>query len=78
MGSSYSSDGLVREWYGDEGWGVVDLSGHSGGCFVHFTHIEGPENAYKELVPGQQVIITWERVEQDGYPARAIRVEGIA
>lgn len=66
------------EWHGDEGWGVVDLPGRSGGCFVHFSHIEAPEHTYRELIPGQRVSITWEEAEQDGYPALAIRVEGVS
>lgn len=30
----------VREWYEEEGWGVLDSAETPGGCFAHFSDIE--------------------------------------
>ncbi|NHC47676.1 cold shock domain-containing protein [Motilibacter sp. K478] len=36
------SVGSVREFNGEEGWGVIDSPDVTGGCFVHYSSIEMP------------------------------------
>ncbi|MFG1927167.1 cold shock domain-containing protein [Cryptosporangium sp. NPDC048952] len=64
--------GVVREWNAEEGWGVVDSTETPGGCWVHFSHVEG--DGYKELRVGEAVELTWEVGAQDGYSFRAVAV----
>ena len=33
------SEGIVREWSDQRGWGVIDSADTPGGCWVHFSHI---------------------------------------
>jgi cold shock protein len=69
-------DGVVRVFYADEGWGVIDAPEVPGGCFVHFSNIE--MDGYRELANGQRVRFTYERPGpgflQDGCPYRSLRV----
>ena len=62
----------VRDWYEEEGWGVLDSPETPGGCFVHFSNIE--MQGYRSLTPGQQVRLDWDAPGQDGYDFRALRV----
>jgi cold shock protein len=64
----------VREWYEEEGWGVLDSAETPGGCFAHFSDIE--LDGYRTLENGQTVWIEWERpgFKQDGYDYRATTV----
>lgn len=67
-------DGVVRDFDADEGWGGIDSPETPGGCFVHFSQIEG--TGYRSLTVGQRVTFTYEALDflQDGYPYRAIHV----
>jgi CspA family cold shock protein len=64
----------VREWYHEEGWGVLDSAETPGGCFAHFSQIE--MDGYRSLENGQTVWIEWERpgFKQDGYDYRVTTV----
>jgi CspA family cold shock protein len=65
----------VREWDDEEGWGVLDSPKTPGGCFAHYSDIEGPKS-FRNLVAGQRVELEWEApgFKQDGYDFRAVRV----
>lgn len=63
----------VREWHDELGWGVVDATETPGGCWVHFSNIDA--DGYRSLTGVETVLLDYERVEQDGYQYRAIRVE---
>jgi cold shock protein len=67
-----ATDGIVREWNDDEGWGVIDSAETPGGCWAHFSHIvmEG----YRSLRPGEHVTFSHEAAAQDGFGHRASRV----
>ncbi|QKW09469.1 cold-shock protein [Streptomyces sp. NA04227] len=64
----------VRDWYEEEGWGVLDCPETPGGCFAHFSHIE--MSGFRSLTKGQVVGLEWEALDfkQDGYDYAAIRV----
>jgi CspA family cold shock protein len=64
--------GIVREWHGEEGWGVIDIQDAPGGCWTHITHLD--MEGYRGLHAGQQVELTFSDQGQDGFPYRAIRV----
>jgi len=63
----------VREWHGELGWGVLDSPETPGGCWAHFSNIDGP--GYRTLTVGETVDLDWEQTEQDGYAFRAILVK---
>jgi CspA family cold shock protein len=65
-------DAVVREWYSDRGWGVIDAAETPGGCWAHFGQVA--ITGYRELSPGQAVRLEWEPADQDGYRYRAVRV----
>lgn len=60
----------VRAWYADEGWGVLDSEATPGGCWTHFSALDG----YCSLSPGDRVRLEAESPGQDGWPWRAVRV----
>lgn len=65
----------MREWYAEDGWGVLDSAETPGGCFVHFSNLE--MDGYRTLERGSTVdLAEWEApgFEQDGYDYRAVRV----
>ncbi|QMU71194.1 cold-shock protein [Streptacidiphilus sp. P02-A3a] len=64
----------VREWYEEDGWGVLDSPETPGGCFVHFSDVA--MRGLRRLTPGQRVELDWEApgFKQDGYDYRAVRV----
>jgi CspA family cold shock protein len=64
--------GVVREWHGDEGWGIVDASEVPGGCWAGFAQVEIA--GYRELRAGQDVALEWEPGPQDGFDYRATKV----
>ncbi len=64
--------GRVRQWRADEGWGVIDSEATPGGCWCHFSVIQA--DGYRELRDGEAVDFSFEKVEQDGWPFRAIAV----
>ena len=63
--------GTVREWYQDEGWGVIDSDETPGGCWAHFG--SAAVLGYVTFTAGQAVWLQWESPGQDGYPSRAVR-----
>lgn len=63
--------GTVRDWHGDEGWGILDSDETPGGCWVHFSHLTMP--GYRTLQAGQVLEFEWETAAQDGYSFRATR-----
>jgi CspA family cold shock protein len=66
------SEGTVREWSDDRGWGVIDSAETPGGCWVHFSVVVAP--GYRSLAPGDQVVFTFEAPGQDGFGYRAVQV----
>jgi CspA family cold shock protein len=67
--------GTVRAWNEEEGWGVIDSTDTPGGCWVHFSHIVA--SGYRSLQVGEDVLLEWEEVDQDGYAFRALRVRRV-
>ncbi|WP_220126912.1 cold shock domain-containing protein [Rhodococcus spelaei] len=65
--------GTVREWHAELGWGVLDSPDTTGGCWAHFSNIDG--TGFRALTVGATVDLDWERAEQDGYSFRATRVK---
>ena len=35
-----TTDGIVRFWHANRGWGVIDAPETPGGCWAHYTHIQ--------------------------------------
>ena len=66
------SEGTVREWSDDHGWGVIDSADTPGGCWVHFSAIVS--HGYRSLEPGGPVAFTYEAPGQDGFGYRAVQV----
>jgi CspA family cold shock protein len=66
------SEGTVREWNSDEGWGVIDSAETPGGCWVHFSAIAG--GGLHGLTPGEHVTFTYEAARQDGFGYRTVLV----
>jgi cold shock protein len=62
---SVLSEGTVREWSDDRGWGVIDSAETPGGCWVDFSAIVSP--GYRSLEPGGPVAFTYEAPRQDGF-----------
>ncbi|MEV7416884.1 cold shock domain-containing protein [Streptomyces sp. NPDC089919] len=67
-------EGVVREWFEEEGWGVVDCPQTPGGCFGHFSVVEMA--GFRTLRAGQRVRLDFEEPGflQDGYAYRATRI----
>jgi CspA family cold shock protein len=66
------SEGTVREYDAEAGWGVLDSPDTPGGCWVHVSAIRG--DGFRALAPGERVTFTWEEADQDGYSYRATQV----
>jgi len=66
------SEGTVREWSDDRGWGVIDSAETPGGCWAHFSVIVA--QGYRSLEPGGRVAFTYESPGQDGFGYRAVQV----
>jgi CspA family cold shock protein len=66
------SEGTVREWSDDEGWGVIDSASTPGGCWAHFSMIVA--EGYRSLKPDDHVAFTYEAPGQDGFDYRAVQV----
>jgi cold shock protein len=60
-----TTEGVVRVWHDDEGWGVLDSPMTPGGCWAHFSHVLVP--GYRRLAAGQLVTFGFEAAQQDGY-----------
>ncbi|WP_329338032.1 cold shock domain-containing protein [Streptomyces sp. NBC_00663] len=67
---------IVRDWYDEEGWGVLDSPETPGGCFAHYSDIQAGRGSFRNLAPGQRVQLTWEApgFKQDGYDYRAVSI----
>ncbi len=66
------TNGIVRRWHDDQGWGVIDSPDTPGGCWAHFSSVETP--GYRKLHAGQRVTLELEDAEQDGFAFRARHV----
>lgn len=67
-----ATSGIVRTWFNEEGWGVIDSPETPGGCWAHYSAVAVA--VYRSLVAGQRVHLDWEPVDdQDGYRYRAVR-----
>jgi cold shock protein len=67
-----TSQGTVRVWHAEEGWGVLDSADTPGGCWAHFSAVLVP--GHRALDDGAAVEFTAENAEQDGYSFRAVEV----
>ena len=67
--SAGADDAVVRTWFEEEGWGVLDSPSTPGGCWTHFSVIDA--EGYRALTPGAKVQLRWEHPGQDGYDYRA-------
>jgi len=67
-----SVQATVRTWDDEKGSGVLESDATPGGCWTHFSVLD--VDGYRTLSPGQQVRLTAESAEQDGFPWRAVRV----
>ncbi|MFY2787523.1 hypothetical protein [Rhodococcus sp. MALMAid1271] len=75
---------VVREFNGDEGWGVLDAPELPGGCWVFYSSIEG--SGLRTLSPGQYVTVEYVDLvaefgpgaDQDGYRYQAERVRPLS
>jgi CspA family cold shock protein len=66
------SQGVVREWDEDQGFGVIDSADTPGGCWAWFSSIV--MDGLGVLTAGEPVAFTWEAAPQDGYEYRAVLV----
>ncbi|WP_131739432.1 cold-shock protein [Actinomadura roseirufa] len=67
--------GTVRSWDDEAGWGTLASSEVPGDVWAHFSAVHmSEEGAFARLVPGEDVVFTWEEAEQDGYAYRATDV----
>ena len=60
---------MVREWSGDEGWGVIDSDATPGGCWLHFSMLRVA--GHKTVSVGSLLEFTYEQGRQDGFDFRA-------
>jgi len=67
-----TSQGIVREWDSDEGFGVINSPDTPGGCWAHFSSLA--MDGYRSLTAGDHVTFTHEAASQDGFDYLAIRV----
>jgi CspA family cold shock protein len=68
-GSRRRTNGVVRLWHDEQGWGVLDADDTPGGCWAHFddVHMDG----YATLEAGQAVDFRWDRKRSNGFSYRA-------
>lgn len=67
------SRGVVRSYELEEGWGVIDSPDCPGGCWFHFSALEG--EGFRSAEEGGVVVFRFEPGEQDGFSYRALWVE---
>ncbi|MDY6056061.1 cold-shock protein [Micrococcus sp.] len=70
------ADGHVVSWNEEEGWGVLSSEATPGGCWAHFSALEG--DGFRQAQPGERVRFTFAATGpqgQDGFSYRAERVE---
>ncbi|WP_329897193.1 cold-shock protein [Streptomyces sp. SP17KL33] len=72
---SHPVHGTVRSWDDESGWGVLTSPEVPGEIWAHFSAVRTPApGAFASLEPGESVLFTWEKADQDGYAYRATRV----
>jgi cold shock protein len=71
MGGMFSQ-GVVRDWDDDRGFGVIGSADTPGGCWAGFSSIV--MDGYRRLAAGDRVTFTFEPGPQDGYGYRALLV----
>lgn len=69
------SRGTVKTWHADEGWGSIRIEGVAADCFAHFSCIVPRGHEFRELVPGERVMLTWHEAQQDEFSIVADRVQ---
>jgi CspA family cold shock protein len=67
-----AASGIVREWWSEDGWGVIDSSDTPGGCWASFSVVLVP--GFRMLSAGEAVTFRYESAQQDGYGFRAVEV----
>jgi len=72
QGSGAADSGVVREFHGNEGWGVIDGPTVPGGCWVHFSAVA--MDGFRQLAAGRHVWFRAEAAEQDAFGFRAVKV----
>ncbi len=75
MSDDLHTSGQVREWRDEEGWGVLDSLQTAGGCWAHFSVVDG--EGFKSLLAGQMVEFRYEHGQQDGFAYRATWVHAL-
>ena len=72
-----TSRGIVRFWKSEDGWGVIDCAQTPGGCWVHFSDVDG--EGFRKLSPGQEVAFEWQKTSGpvEGCAFVAVRVQPI-
>lgn len=65
------TQGTVRFWVEEDGWGVIDSPQTPGGCWAHYSQVLVA--GLQLLVAGQDVELEWKAPGQDGYLFRAMR-----
>lgn len=66
-----TTQGIVRTWLDEQGWGVIDSPETPGGCWTHFSAVAIA--GFKRLEAGQEVLLEWAPASQDGFAYRAVR-----
>lgn len=68
------TEGTVKRWSDEEGWGVLVSPEIPGDVFAHFSHIDA--EGYRTLEEGECVRFDWEHYPhgQDGCFYRATRI----
>lgn len=65
-------DGVIVVWHEADGWGVLRADALPGDVWAYFGDVTAPHR--DGIKAGERVRFTWEEVEQDGYPLRAVEV----
>ena len=65
------TQGVVREWRDDQGWGVVDSDATPGGCWVHASAVRA-RDTFGHLPAGTAVELDYEAAPQTPYAYRAV------
>lgn len=72
------SKGTAKTWHSEEGWGSIQIEGMAEECFAHFSCIVQREQEFLELIPGEQVRLSWHEAQQDEFSMVADRVERLS
>ena len=68
-----SAEGTVKWWRGDKGYGAIATTATAPwDIWCHFAAIEG--SGYKELTPGERVLVDYRRANQESFRYLADRV----